>query len=408
MLPAISEPLPALTALDDFAGHGWGVALQRLGVHESAVENDAYAVATRTAAGMSTAHSDVRDGLLGVDPTPPHDLYLASPPCQPFSTAGSGAGRRALGEVLAAIDERAYRYPERLAQQLGTDAIDPRIALVLAPLARVYANRPRYVIFEQVPSVAPVWEAAGAVMRLGGYSVWTGVLNAEQFGVPQTRRRAILMARNDGTPVAPPTPTHSKYHQGDPYRLDPAVLPWVSMGEALGLRPGSLVGFPRLDDGRAEPAVIDGVAYRARDLRPADRPAQNLTEKARSWTVFSSSGDPDSTSIDADHDPQVDEVTELVGNQVPRGRQPGDYHARPADLLAQTLSSGARTWNLRRRSPLDDAVLERRQLTVGEAAVLQTYPADFPFAGSRTRQFLQIANAVPPLLAEAIVRAVVA
>src|SRR5690606_33828651 len=46
--------------------------------------------------------------------------------------------------------------------------------------------------------------------------------------------RAILMARADGFDVAPPTPTHSKYHNRDPKRLDPGVEKWVSMAEALG------------------------------------------------------------------------------------------------------------------------------------------------------------------------------
>lgn len=47
------------------------------------------------------------------------------------------------------------------------------------------------------------------------------------------------------------------------------------------------------------------------------------------------------------------------------------------------------------------------QLTLADAAILQGFPRDHPWQGSRTKQFQQIGNAIPPPLAEAGLRAIV-
>ena len=216
--------------LDLFAGTGVGVACQQLGVVEHGVEKMPAAQATRKANGMGLAYDDVWD--IGKAEGLKFDTLWASPPCQTFSVAGKGDGRKALTEVLEAI--RAWRWTSMESlRRLGEEVGDERTALVLTPLAYVYKFRPTFVAFEQVPAVLPVWEACAAVMRSMGYSVWVGYLHAEQYGVPQTRKRAYLIARSDGKPAQPPVPTHSKYYSRDPERLDPGVKKWVSMAEGL-------------------------------------------------------------------------------------------------------------------------------------------------------------------------------
>lgn len=320
-----------LNALDLFAGTGWGVACQRLGIHETGVEIMPEARAIRQANGMRTAYSDVWEGLaedrprlltaeeraecervLGkpIDDWDEIDLLIASPPCQTFSMAGSGAGRKALDEVLAAIDQRLYLDPEEL-REFG-ERHDPKTALVLTPLAHIARDTPTYVVLEQVPPVLPVWERYAEEMRRWGYSVWTGNLQAEMYGVPQTRKRAILIARGDGVEAKAPTPTHSRYYSRDPQRLDEGVLPWVSMAEALGwgmterpmITAGNAIGRAEGVGGSGGKAAINRekergawlqsnqtVAGEGRAMRSVDDPALTMTQTTRSMNWVEGRGE---------------------------------------------------------------------------------------------------------------------
>jgi DNA (cytosine-5)-methyltransferase 1 len=89
--------------------------------------------------------------------------------------------------------------------------------------------RPDHVALEQVPGALPVFEAYAVVLRELGWSAWCGVLNAANYGVPQTRRRAILVASRRGR-VRMPEPTHAEHLGG----LFGDLLPWVTMRDALG------------------------------------------------------------------------------------------------------------------------------------------------------------------------------
>ncbi len=450
------------TALDLFAGHGWGVACQRIGIEEAGVEIMPEARAIREANGMRTPFADVWDVLLNADPDSPEfqaALEIASPPCQTFSMAGSGAGRKALDEVLALIDERAYLRPADL-YAFGQKH-DPRTALVLTPLASVALHAPTFVVWEQVPPVLPVWERAAVEMRAWGYSVWTGILNAEQYGVPQTRRRAVLIARADGVEATPPRPTHSRYYSHDPKRLDPDVAPWVSMAEALGWgmteRPmvtaGNAVGRAEGVGGSGAKAAIVREKERGawqsnqntsttgeRYERDTEHPAPTITAGQRSARWLEREGLRGPWGMTDRPYPTVASGTEAGGGTDPLAL--GGSGARKTVMAekeagrwiderpATTIAGDSRVWppghkvNASDVARLGDAAHERygdragtnaERVTVAEAAALQSYPPGFvwdvmvdgpkgPKPITRTKQFLTIGNAVPPLLAEAILR----
>ncbi len=466
-----------IKALDLFAGTGWGVACQRLGIDEAGVEIMPEAVATREANGMHTLYRDVWDGLQnpvvmaafyqwcadGGSVREFYDLLIASPPCQTFSLAGHGAGRAALDEVIEAIKLGAYKDPAAL-REFG-EKHDMRTALVLTPLAHVWRDRPRLVALEQVPTVLPVWEACADVMRELGYSVKVEILNAEQYGVPQTRRRAILVARLDGE-VQLPTPTHSRYYSRTPEKLDPGVKKWVSMAEALGwtadeAEGSTYTGNNKLahqavrtldqpaptvtaghdsgnrgfidEDGQFFVADVEQVAAlqsyptavgaATAEARPAwafSRPSTTIVGSfspdvvaapaGREKGGYSRQNQPGSVKVTAEQAatlqsyPMVgfprlsDGAAEVViGDTAYRARD-----LRPATDPAQTVTEKARSWKR-----FDPDGTEQR-VTVDEAGALQSYAKPFVWCGSKTKQFLQIGNAVPPLLAQAVLEALTA
>jgi DNA (cytosine-5)-methyltransferase 1 len=221
--------------VDLFAGPG-GLdhGAELAGVPSIGIEWDANAVATRVAAGLATVHGDVR--RYGPADFPGAKILAGGPPCQTFTVAGAGAGRAALAGVLHAVRRMGARKPIDPAV-LG----DERTGLVLEPLRWALeaadAGRPfEGIVLEQVQQVQQVqqvWDAYAEVLRAEGYSVATGVLRTEQYGLPQTRRRAVLVARLGG-PVALPEPSRRPYRRGIAQDAgDGRLAPWRSMADAL-------------------------------------------------------------------------------------------------------------------------------------------------------------------------------
>ncbi|MDP9145236.1 MAG: DNA cytosine methyltransferase [Actinomycetota bacterium] len=442
--------------LHGFAGPGGWEEGQRLaGFTGQSVGFELCPVACAT--GQAAGHQRVRADVAQV---PLKHLagkvagVVLSPPCPSFSTAGSGAGKDDVPNVLRLIaDFAASRTPG------DYEWADERSALTAQPMRWVVECRPRWVALEQVPPVLPIWRYIAECLRKLGYRVWCGVLSAEEFGVPQTRKRAILVASLDG-PVGPPTPTHQAYISGRDLQAEPDLFgdplpPPVSMAEALGWGADELIGFPRRadtpsngvegDDSRI--IELGGVDYRARDLRPAPAPA--LTEKSRSWQRW-----------------RTEEVvmltaarTKLADGTLPRpapapaptiafghasmvwalrnGTQ-DNACTRPLDEPAGTIFYGGRgnavDWVAERPATTvqgdpriwppghkvnagdrarhadaderygDRAGSESIRVTVQEAAVLQSFPPGYPWQGTKTQQFQQVGNAMPVLLAAAVLR----
>lgn len=307
--------------VDLFAGPGGlDVAATWLGLPVHGIEWDANANATRRNAGLDTSEGDVRDH--GPARFPGATILTGGPPCQTFTVAGSGSGRAALTELQGLVGRMAEQ--EDVSASL-TMLEDERSGLVLEPLRWILEalreERPfEAVVLEQVQAALPVWRAMEPVLTAVGYHVKCAVLRTEEFGVPQTRRRAVLLA-NRVRPPQMPTPTHQRYRRGVP-RLsagsDPR--PWVSMGDVLS---------------RPEPFEV--------------------------ISNYGTGGDPSLRGRRRSSEPAATVTGKVSRNRIVNAR--GEFLSR---------------------------------FTEKEAGILQTFPANYPWASAGWAQ--QVGNAVPPRL----------
>lgn len=313
----------------DYAGPGGACeGIRMLGLTPVGIEWDAAACSTRAAAGHLTIRADLAHYR-----TPARFTgYWASPPCQTFSVAGKGDGRDQIDDLAAVIHAGDWSAAERF---------DDRTRHVIDACRTAEELHPEWVAFEQVPAVAPLWRAFGHRLEAHGYSTWTGILCAADYGVPQTRRRAILMASRV-RPVASPPPTHAE---------TPGLFGeqrWVSMADALGW------GYEPSATVTADGTPFADAKYRRR-------------------------------------------LRQYVVDRRQTGAPIVDVGVNPSPTLT-CAALGAGVWQVTGDgSPI--------RLTVPDALILQSFDPSYPVQGSRSKQFEQVGNAVPPLLAAHVVAA---
>ena len=418
-----------------------------LGLSLLGVELDADACATATAAG----HARVRADVTTHEPGFPARILVTSPPCTLYSSAGHGTGRAVIDILAAAIprmldgqDVRdqvraditptmlAHRQginrarpkhkrltPTQVAEQARTDAIVA--ALVLEPARRIATLDPEVVAMEQVPPVLPLWEVYARWLRSHGWSCYARVLCAADYGVPQTRRRAILGASRVG-PANPPEPTHAE-HPGPEDLFGTQLRPWVTMAEALSFgfdEPSATVSSGGTSTGGGE--TFANHAYRKRlatyvldrrtnskaaggGMAPTptvalDRPSPTVLGSAQGQWVLRPGETPPvyvngSQARAARRSASEPAPTILFGQS---GNEVRWVTGRPATTI-QADPRVAPPGHRDRAGGEPQFGDETINVTVQQAAILQSFPADYPWHGTKTSQQRQVGNAVPALMA---------
>ncbi|MCT2248799.1 DNA cytosine methyltransferase [Kocuria rhizophila] len=247
------------------------------------------------------------------------DAVVGGPPCQGFSSAGKG------------------------------DPHDPRNFLWREYMRVVREVSPRAIILENVSALTHKKNGdhlSGIMKELEsqGYNFSYGVLNAADFGVPQSRRRLFVIGARGRETALPVPPVNPKI---------------AGCGAAIE----DLKNLP------ANPAIN----------HVPNTHANNVIER---WKKLAP-GEIDPNYRRARLDPHKPSVTIRAGGGYgPAGNHLGGFHPPIHPELP-------------------------RQLTVREAARIQTFPDDWVFEGPKTIQGRQVGNAVPVKLAEVIANQVV-
>lgn len=315
------------------------------------------------------------------------DLIAGGPPCQGFSLAG----RR--------------------------NSDDPRNKLSNEYLKMVELVSPKYIMLENVRGFNAVFaDAKGqkgkipqsmvvkAKLEKLGYTVFTDYINSQDFGVPQQRKRFLMVGiRNDVVTkdIKPfdllkeitPAFLKSKGLATKPVSVKEAIGDFTTKGKRLIYHSGSQEnGFKQLD--YKPPKKLNAYQVIMRKGLNDEKPDSSRLARHRSSTV---------EKFELIHEICRPGVALNNAQRAQIGTRKQAITVLNANLPSKTLTT------------LPDDILhysEPRILTVRESARIQSFPDDFSFQGKyttggmrRTKEcprYTQVGNAVPPLLGEVL------
>lgn len=288
------------------------------------------------------------------------DCLIGGPPCQAFSVYNHQRGMH---------DDRSVLFREYL-----------RIVKGLLP---------KWVVMENVTGITSAGNGKAVEAILEGlaslgYHVETNILRAEEYGVPQERRRIFFVGNRIGLPIAWPKQTHG-----------PGLKPFVNVWDAIG-------DLPRLKNG--------------------EDPGKPLPYRTQAKCDYQVELRGNSTQATQHAAPRLAPINLERMKHIPEG---GSWRDVPVKLLPAGMKRARRCDHTKRygrlrKDGLSSTILTKcdlhwgayihpeqdRVLTVREAARMQSFPDWFTFAGPRTEQYVQVGNAVPPLLGRCVAEAV--
>ncbi len=309
----------------------------------------------------------------------PVDVIIGGPPCQAFSTVG-----RAQSPDGMRSDPRNYLFENYLRI---LNAFGPKMFLFENVKGLLTASPKGVKIFDLI------------VKKMGeNYHIVndpeTLLLNAADYGVPQIRERIIIIGIRKGIRVKP----QEVYQRIQKTHFCGGSPAYVTVRDAISDLPKLQAGegqeaadYPAADGFTKNNAFLDkirntkGKLYNhvARKHNDLDRERYRILSE-HNWQLK------DLQKMRPDlihHDPRHFGNRYTVQEYDKPGRTVVAHLYKDGNLFIHPDPSQARTF------------------TVREAARIQSFPDDFVFEGSRTDQYKQVGNAVPPFMARAIAKA---
>lgn len=288
---------------------------------------------------LCTSLSDLDPRRLRDDLDMTPDWIVGGPPCQGFSTIGK------------------------------RERDDPRNRMVWEFLEFVKEIRPRNILVENVIGLRDMdfIDEIRAAFAEVGFTTTAYVLRAADYGVPQLRRRIFFIGDAEGRSVKIPSPTHS-----------PAS--WVTVWDAIG-------DLPVVGPGE------EATRYTRPPTTDFQRRMRTDSEQLQGHRV---SGHPEYLVEAISYIPDGGNRRHIPPEHQPKSGYHNSYSrlhsGSPAVAVTQNMGKPSGTRCIH--------PFQHRGLTAREGARLQGFPDRYHFAGGVTSQRLQIANAVPPILAE--------
>ncbi|HJU14245.1 MAG TPA: DNA cytosine methyltransferase [Candidatus Nitrosotalea sp.] len=316
------------------------------------------------------------------------DVIIGGPPCQGFSNVGR--------VKIASLVKSGHRNGRSTNARFIDDK---RNHLYKSFIRFVEWFRPKAVVMENVPGmmsyrdgivVEQIKEDFG---KAGYHNVDSRVLNAVDYGVPQSRKRIIFMATRENIPIVWPRRTHFPKSEFDRTLLSPDSKNYISVWDAIGDLPHLQLPKKNIKYSDSIRRYKHGPSCDFQRLMRGDLKSvhNNITRWHRKKDI-----------------------------QVFKNMAPGSKWHQLSETDRKKIGYSNESFNDKwKRLPLNEPSwtvvshihkdgymyihpTQNRTLSVREAARLQSFPDSFVFHGSRSAQFKQIGNAVPPLLAMAI------
>lgn len=294
------------------------------------------------------------------------DIIIGGPPCQAYSLIG-----RAASKSKMVGDTRKYLYKQYL--------------------KFLEKYQPKLFVFENVRGMLSSKDENGnnifgkivAEMKELGYSVDYKLLDAKDFGVPQSRKRVIIIGWKNNLNFK--YPNFEKIKNNITINELFSDLPKIKAGEIINFKriktkKEILNKLHLLDDNSGILSQHISRPNNINDLKIYEIAAKLAEEnKVLKYTDL-----PSSLINHKNLKSFLDRFKVVNGK--------GISHT----MVAHISKDG--------HHYIHPDITQNRSITVREAARIQTFPDSYYFENSRTSAFIQIGNAVPPLMAEVIAK----